>query len=559
MPGFWNRTKPPSGVGLDWLHPLANKLTDYLPLNEMAGRRLNNLASASYVPTITGTPTWQATPDGPGVYCTGGASFDLPPRAIAAGDFTLRIIHRPTTIPANFTCLCDKVTTGGTTRELSVFLATNGDLDYAGLGGGGGTINIPTGMTPGRTWDFVLTRKPDSTGAGVANAYVNGAPKGSWTLGSGATGSNATNPLAFGRNPSGGGQNYNGVYLLVQLWVGRCLTAAEVAQLSADWYGLQLAPVYRRYALGSAAIITGTGALAVSRPALAATGAVRFVGTTSLSLARPAISASGAAVVQGVASPALAAPALSAMGQEVHQGAGGVGLARPGLTGTGAVVFGATGGLALSRPSLSGTGALIVQGALALALAHPTLSAAGESLLAGLGGITIGGPALQGSAAGQAVSGSGGLILRAPLLAATGAVLLPGNGALLVSRPSVNGLGGPILRGAAALLLPHPSLSSLGALRVVGTGQLALSAPSLGGSGSLVLSGVVLVVLARPAVNGTGQAYVIGTGGILIGGPTLFGYHRLAHFSIVFGAARTRYAVVGLRTRYTVRPARRDP
>src|SRR4051812_10928680 len=122
----WGRQKPPIGTPINLGHPLAAKLWDCLPLNECGGIPRDPIAPAANVPVFTGTPTWGAMPGGMGIYCTGGTSVDLLDRGnLAAGDFTIRLIFRPRSWPGGFTTIFDKGS-GGSSREMSLFVDTSG-------------------------------------------------------------------------------------------------------------------------------------------------------------------------------------------------------------------------------------------------------------------------------------------------------------------------------------------------------------------------------------------------------------------------------------------------
>lgn len=63
MPG-WGAQKPPMGVGIDWGHPLANRLAAFVAFQEMGSRRVSDLVrgiSAAIDPTLTWLPNRNGT------------------------------------------------------------------------------------------------------------------------------------------------------------------------------------------------------------------------------------------------------------------------------------------------------------------------------------------------------------------------------------------------------------------------------------------------------------------------------------------------------------------
>lgn len=213
-------------------HPLARGLVIDLCLGDTNGTRWRNLATPNAygvtpasLGVAGGSPVVVGGPYGPAIYCTGGASVMVPDFGnLAAGDFTVRIIHRPRTWSANdYVTLFDKGS-GANTREMAIFVDRNGNVHYATIGGIDSIPSVSTAMAAGGLYDFVLTRSGT-----VCTSYVDGIARGTF----GNDGTSAT-PASFslGGNPSGSGSLYDGDYHLFQVWAGRCLSPAEILTLA---------------------------------------------------------------------------------------------------------------------------------------------------------------------------------------------------------------------------------------------------------------------------------------------------------------------------------------
>lgn len=211
-------------------HPLNRGLTEWwlaLPGRGL-GQTLPGLAGR-YPGTLTGGATWAAGPNGfAGVSVSGGSYLSLPDWAnLAAGDFTLVVVHTPRTWPGSYTALCDKGTSG-LNRQMSLFYDTAGNMSYYGIGTGAPAIAGPnTGMTAGKTWHFVLTR----TGS-ACSTWVNGVSGGTFTEAGTTAGTGGT--WQFGANPSGGGTAYDGIYHEIR-YAPRGVSQSEAVGLYDQW------------------------------------------------------------------------------------------------------------------------------------------------------------------------------------------------------------------------------------------------------------------------------------------------------------------------------------
>jgi hypothetical protein len=229
------KSKPPQGTPLDATNDLNRGLVYCFPFNEGSGPPINLVRA--YKATIAGTATWSGGTYGPALSVTGSNYFSIPQPGndwVMAQAATLRIIHNPN-YSASFSSVVDAGTSGGS-RDLSIFLDTNGNIDYQGYADTNYSTTFSTGMAKGSWWDFVTTINGTS---GAVIYYVNGAQIG--TL-SGSGFSAVSAPAYFGNNISTGGVSYVGAYALVQYW-NRILSAQEIAALHTDPWQIFAPPV----------------------------------------------------------------------------------------------------------------------------------------------------------------------------------------------------------------------------------------------------------------------------------------------------------------------------
>ena len=404
---------------------LARGLTIDLPFGDTGGSRWVNLATPGANGYASGSPTIVGGPYGPATYCTGGSSVLVPDLGnIAAGDFSIRVIHRPRSWSAgDYVTLFDK---GGSaaTRELSLFIDRNGNIDYQGIGASDTSATAPTAMVAGGLYDFVLTRSGNT-----CTAYVDGYARGSFTSGGVVAG---PYPLSLGGNPSGGGNTYDGEYHLFQAWVGRCLSPSEVSRLAGpDKFALErTAPPRNSNRLVAAAIGTsavGTGSIIVVGGGVAsAVAALPMVSTRFLMMS--------------------AASSVSAVVGSAAVGSGGILVAGGGTIGTSAV----------------GTGSITVVGQ-GTASGQPTT---------GTAGILVSGQGTTGNAA----IGSGTLLMAGGGTAGTGPA--SGGCTILVSG---QGTTGNAAIGSGTLLMAGGGTAGTIGSAAIGTGSIII----VGGGASL--------------------------------------------------------------------------
>lgn len=213
-----------SGNAVNWGHSLNRGLVSWwlaLP-DQQRGVMFRDLCKRNHG-TLTGGPTWQGARGRPGgwgsVGCTGGAYILSPEMFIltSAEDFTLRVVHRPTSYPSGFTALFDNVGT----RRWNIFLNSSGDVSFVENVLGATATSL--GMTTGLWWDVVWSRL-----SGTLTTYVNGVSKGAGASTTHTDGINAA--IGFGNNLSGGGGHYDGCYAEMEFW-RRGLSGPEVFEL----------------------------------------------------------------------------------------------------------------------------------------------------------------------------------------------------------------------------------------------------------------------------------------------------------------------------------------
>jgi hypothetical protein len=348
-------------------HPLAQGLYDGLPFAEGSGPPYA-LGRNPRQTTLAGAPAWTGTPAGWGLGCASGAAARLAlPYGISVGSFTLRLVFFPRSWPANFTALVDS-----SPRDLSLFVDSSGVIDFAGAGFTA-AVNSGHAMTAGSLWDLVYSR---DVVAGTGSTYLNGALVGGPGVHTGDNGS--ATQVDFGDNPSGGGALPDCVYVLWEAWRGRALTAAEVAKLNADTFGLYRRRRLLRAAAGGGAAGTATPAalsLASSPAAPAVTGAALVV---AAALAPATLPAAPLAAGQGLALAPAGAGAFAALTPTAFGAGQGLALApvvgavaaAPGPTGLGAGLAVPPGAALLAGPAVSAVtgGGLALPAALAARL-----------------------------------------------------------------------------------------------------------------------------------------------------------------------------------------------
>lgn len=209
---------------------------------------------------------------------------------------------------------------------------------------------------------------------------------------------------------------------------------------SASW--LVLVP-----AAGGGGEITGTSALTIQKPSLAASGTETFAGTIALAIQKPSLAASGLEAFAASGALSIQKPSLAASGLETFAGSAAISILKPSIASSGALTFIGTATITIARPSLAGVGTTgdAINGTATLTIQRPGLAASGLVNLgvSGSGGISIARPSLAASGI-LAILGTATLTIDAPGLSASGTVILAitGTGAIVIARPSLAGSQG---------------------------------------------------------------------------------------------------------------------
>jgi hypothetical protein len=241
--------KPGWGTPLDPDHPLNRGLSLHVPFDEGSGPPGSDTPGVRETtllqdPNSGAWPDWAGSEWGDTFRTTSavnpGHGVAIPDwGGLATPQYAVRIVHRPNLYTSGYTTLAYKVLVGVGSREFAVFLDTSGNMSYFGIGHAEGGVAIPTGMTVGSIWDFVVTREDT-----LNKFYVNGIYVGSVSIGN--FGQNA-DPINLGRSDPGG-TTYCGEYILFECWRDRFLTDDEVAELHRIRFAPRLAPVRPRAA-----------------------------------------------------------------------------------------------------------------------------------------------------------------------------------------------------------------------------------------------------------------------------------------------------------------------
>jgi hypothetical protein len=215
--------------------------------------------------------------------------------------------------------------------------------------------------------------------------------------------------------------------------------------------------------------ITGTAAITVGGPQVAAAGTVSLpaiTGTAAITVGGPAVAAAGtisAPAITGTAAITVAGPQVAGTGTvdaPAITGTGAVSILGPQVSGAGTVAAPAgisgTGAVGIAGPSLAGAGTVdappAITGTGAVSIAGPSVSGAGTvtpAAITGTGGVTITGPGAAGAgtvAAPGAITGAGQVAILGPSASGAGTVAAPagaitGTGAVSIAGPSANGSG----------------------------------------------------------------------------------------------------------------------
>lgn len=177
----------------------------------------------------------------------------------------------------------------------------------------------------------------------------------------------------------------------------------------------------------AAGSFTGTGAVTISHPSVAGTGAFSTTGSGAVSVGAPAIAGTGTFATTGSGSVSIGPPSVAGAGDFAVTGSGAATIGAPSIAGEGAFATTGSGGVVIGPPSVAGSGADMAVGDGALTIGAPALDGAGTFDLAaitGTGTVTIGAPMLDGAGTFSAgvITGTGAIIIRLPRLFGASAV-----------------------------------------------------------------------------------------------------------------------------------------
>jgi hypothetical protein len=221
-------------------------------------------------------------------------------------------------------------------------------------------------------------------------------------------------------------------------------------------------------------------------------GAPPITGTAAVTVANPSVAASGTETFTGTAAPPVTPVTVAASGTET-------------FTGTAAV--------AVTPVSVAATGTTgqTFTGTAAVGVTPTTVAATGAQIFTGTAAVTV--PAVAVSATGtytpQAITGTAAVTLPAVSVAATGAEVFTGAAAVQVTPVTVAATGTytPVpISGTAAVVITTVTVSSSGSTGdvIAGTAAVTLTAVSVASTGAEVFSGTAAVVLTQVTVSGTG-------------------------------------------------------
>lgn len=253
--GFW-RSKPPPGVHINRMHPLANGLACQLLLNEGSGRLVRDTAPLTGQDGVLGTitsATWDKR-SGPAGNCldfanTGGSTAN---QYVDFGDTV--VIEGQTEVSFEMWFRCDTVSAFMSVLRLNgclVVQVNSGPLRIVGWpGGSAGFCDISPSLVAGE-WTHVV----GSFREGHWHVYQQGqlVALAQDPAGSGAFASTA-NPLRLG-GTEGGSEAFDGQIALVRFW-HRGLIDVEAQQLYNAPFAILQPPVWERLFVPSAVVTT---------------------------------------------------------------------------------------------------------------------------------------------------------------------------------------------------------------------------------------------------------------------------------------------------------------
>ncbi len=227
---------------------------------------------------------------------------------------------------------------------------------------------------------------------------------------------------------------------------------------------------------------TGTAAVTVTPPTLAASGAVRISGTGAAIVPVPAAAASGAEVIRGPSAASVPALTVAASGEVVGP---------IGVTGSAEVT--------LSSPTLAASGSIAIVGSAAAQISL-TAEAAGAEGIPGVAAASV----------------------PVPVASSVAAVVISGTSTAAIPDPTVAALGSVVtadmIAGPAALVVPEVTAGATGTVGIAGAATVALAPATASGEGWVSARGAAAVVLDGPTASAVGTESMLGSAAATVPG-----------------------------------------
>ena len=245
----WGRQKPPVGTPINLGHPLTRRLSAFYAFNEGGGGAAYDALGALSKLVFTNSPTWATGSDGRAIKFASGSSQYLVGGGNLSFDstgFTISAIINTSTPTAAFQMICtnNSSSTDTTGFELRGNNTTGGISFFVPPESNTQNLNSVSVLSANKRYHIVGTANP-----ATQTIYINGVKDASQAMP--VTITIPANPIQVGRRVDG--LYYSGVIEHIALW-NRGLTAAEVAELYENPYGVFLSPSPTRFLSGGIAV-----------------------------------------------------------------------------------------------------------------------------------------------------------------------------------------------------------------------------------------------------------------------------------------------------------------
>lgn len=248
MRGYWLNNKPPAGVEIDWGHRLTAGLKRCWLWNAGSGggsdsgrdlvqgeRALFGGSSGSY--------SYVGSGRGVVLNCASGGSGAASFNGVVTGTtFTIEQWWLLRSFPTTYASFM-----ANASASIGFYRAPTGVMSYYYSGDHLSTTVMATGV-----WNHCVL----SVTAGAGTFYLNGQADGTMT--------SVVTATMVGLGSDFSSNRVDGQNELTRIWIGRALTAGDVAELYRDRYGMMLPPMWRRSFVGEAPVAPS----AVSYPRL---------------------------------------------------------------------------------------------------------------------------------------------------------------------------------------------------------------------------------------------------------------------------------------------------